>query len=169
MIILIKERRAEQLEYDCPDSLAKEVQHSLRLKPSQGHLGASFPCCLLFSTPFCRHVWHAVQVLLSHSVASDSLRHHGLYSPGKNTGGGCHFLLQGIFLTQASNLGLLHCRQILYHWPIWESPSRLLQVSIVCFFSSLQTHQLMMFWLQIFNFTVIRKWYTFSSNHTLNF
>ena len=35
--------------------------------------------------------------------------------PGKNTGVGCHFLLQGIFLTQGSNLGLLHCRQILYH------------------------------------------------------
>ena len=28
---------------------------------------------------------------------------------------GCHFLLQGIFLTQGSNLGFLHCRQILYH------------------------------------------------------
>ena len=35
-------------------------------------------------------------------------------SPGKNTGVGCHFLLQGIFLTQESNPGLLHCRQILY-------------------------------------------------------
>ena len=35
-------------------------------------------------------------------------------SPGKNTGVGCHFLLQGIFLTQGSNLGLPHCRQILY-------------------------------------------------------
>ena len=34
--------------------------------------------------------------------------------PGKNTGVGCQFLLQGIFLTQGSNLGLLHCRQILY-------------------------------------------------------
>ena len=27
---------------------------------------------------------------------------------------GCHFLLQGIFLTQGSNPGLLHCRQTLY-------------------------------------------------------
>ena len=35
-------------------------------------------------------------------------------SPGKNTGVGCHFLLQEIFWTQESNLGLLHCRQILY-------------------------------------------------------
>ena len=34
-------------------------------------------------------------------------------SPGKNTGVDCHFLLQGIFLTQGSNPGLLHCRQIL--------------------------------------------------------
>ena len=33
---------------------------------------------------------------------------------GKNTGVGCHSFLQGIFPTQGSNLGLLHCRQILY-------------------------------------------------------
>ena len=36
-------------------------------------------------------------------------------SPRKNTGVGCHALLQGIFPTQGSNLGLPHCRQILYH------------------------------------------------------
>ena len=34
--------------------------------------------------------------------------------PGKNTGVGCHVLLQGIFPTQGLNLGLLHCRQMLY-------------------------------------------------------
>ena len=28
----------------------------------------------------------------------------------------CHVLLQGIFLTQGSNLCRLHCRQILYSW-----------------------------------------------------
>ena len=32
-------------------------------------------------------------------------------SPDKNTGVGCHVLLQGIFLTQGSNPGLLHCRK----------------------------------------------------------
>ena len=31
-------------------------------------------------------------------------------SPGKNTGVGCHFLLQGIFLTQGLNPHLLHLR-----------------------------------------------------------
>ena len=31
------------------------------------------------------------------------------------TGVGNHFLLQGIFLTWGSNLGLLHCKRILYY------------------------------------------------------
>ena len=35
-------------------------------------------------------------------------------SLGKNTGVGCHSLLQGIFPTQGLNPGLPHCRQILY-------------------------------------------------------
>ena len=35
-------------------------------------------------------------------------------SPGKNTGVGCHLLLQGIFPTQELNQSFLHCRQILY-------------------------------------------------------
>ena len=63
---------------------------------------------------------------VSHSAVSDSLRPHGpllparLFcpwtSPGKGTGGvGTHFLLQGIFLTQGLNSGLLHCRQVVNH------------------------------------------------------
>ena len=36
-------------------------------------------------------------------------------SPGKNTGVGCHFLLQRIFLTQGSNPRLPHHEQTLYH------------------------------------------------------
>ena len=52
------------------------------------------------------------------SVVSDSLWPHGLYSPwnspGQNTGVGSLSLLQGIFPTQGSNPGLLHCRWILY-------------------------------------------------------
>ena len=42
-------------------------------------------------------------------------------SPGKDTGVGCHFLLQGIFWTQGSNLCLLHWQVILYHWVTWEA------------------------------------------------
>ena len=36
-------------------------------------------------------------------------------SPGKNTGAGCHALLQRIFPTQGSNPGLPHSRWILYY------------------------------------------------------
>ena len=43
-------------------------------------------------------------------------------SPGKNTGVGNCSLLQGIFLTQGSNLGLLHCRQILHYLSHQGSP-----------------------------------------------
>ena len=54
---------------------------------------------------------------------SDALQLHGLKptrllcpwdSPGKNTGVVCDSFQYRIFLTQGSNLGLLHCRQILY-------------------------------------------------------
>ena len=65
------------------------------------------------------------------SVVCDSLWSHGLYPTrllcpwnfsGKSTGVGCHFLLQWIFLTQGSNLGLLHCRLTLYHLSHHGSP-----------------------------------------------
>ena len=62
-------------------------------------------------------VLHMIVFSESHSVMSDSLWPHGLYSPcnspGQNTGVGSHSLLQGIFPTQRSNQGLLHCRQTL--------------------------------------------------------
>ena len=54
------------------------------------------------------------------SVISDCLQPHRLYSPGNSSGQntgelGSHSLLQGLFPTQGSNPGLLHCRWILYH------------------------------------------------------
>ena len=53
------------------------------------------------------------------------LQPHGLWParlfcpwnfPGRNIGVGCHFLLQGIFLTQGLNPSLLHCRRIFSCW-----------------------------------------------------
>ena len=64
---------------------------------------------------------------------SDSLRPHGLYSPwnspGQNTGVDSCSLLQGIFPTQKSNSGLLHCRWILYQPSHQGSPRILEQVA----------------------------------------
>ena len=70
-----------------------------------------------------------------HSVVSDSLQAHGVYStwnsPGQNTGVGSLSLLQGIFPTQESNPGLTHCRRILYQLSHEESP----EDSVVLVFS----------------------------------
>ena len=75
---------------------------------------------LLFATSIRKS--RAVLCLVA-SVMSNSLQCGGLPpamllcpwdSSGKNTGVGCHALLQGIFLTQESDPCLLPCRQILY-------------------------------------------------------
>ena len=66
----------------------------------------------------------SIQGSVIHSDVSDSLPPHGLWPAsflcpwnfaGNNTGENCDALLQGIFPTQGSNSGLLHCRQILYY------------------------------------------------------
>ena len=78
----------------------------------------------LHSSRLCPCLPMASFLCVSHSVMPNSLQPHGLSltrllcpwnSPGKNTGVGCHSLLQGIFLTQGSNPCPLHCRQILYN------------------------------------------------------
>ena len=48
--------------------------------------------------------------------------------PGKNIGVGCHFLLQGIFPTQGSNVGLLHFKLILYHLSHQGSPKHTVKI-----------------------------------------
>ena len=68
----------------------------------------------------------------------DSFRSYGLQpagssvhgdSPGKNTGVGCHALLQGISPTQGLNTGLPDCRPILYHLSHQGSPRILERVA----------------------------------------
>ena len=87
--------------------------------------------------PVTEAVWDTVTLTeegesesVGHSAVPDSLQPPGLQPtrllhpgdfPGKNTGEGSHFLLQGIFLTQWSNAGLLRCRR-LYHLSHQERP-----------------------------------------------
>ena len=68
--------------------------------------------------------------VLSHSNHVRLLRSHGLQPtrplcpwdfPGKNTGVGCHALLQGIFPTQGSELCLLH---LLNWWVDYLPPGK---------------------------------------------
>ena len=85
---------------------------------------------------FCLSAWSDMKwsddshSVMSNSAIPSTVAHQTPVSvelPGKNTGMGCHSLLQEIFLTQGLNLALLNCRQILYHlshkrcleWYIW--------------------------------------------------
>ena len=87
---------------------------------------------ILIHLTLCVLLWWVHAYPLSHSVLSDSLWPHGLQptrllcpwgSPDKNTGVGCHFLLQGIFPTWRSNLSLLHWQaRSFYHWATWWKP-----------------------------------------------
>ena len=78
---------------------------------------------------FLANCWRHENV--SHSVMSDSLWPHGLLptrllcpwdSPGKNTGVGCHSLLQRIFPTQGLNPGLLTAGRFFTIWTtvVWS-------------------------------------------------
>ena len=62
----------------------------------------SLSCVRLFATP-----WTIAYQLL-----------HPWDFPGKGTGVGCHFFIQGIFPTQESSPGLPHCRQTLPSEPL---------------------------------------------------
>ena len=60
-----------------------------------------------------------------------------------------HSLLQGISPTQGSNLGLLHCRQILYHVNHQGSPK-----TFTCTINSAVTE------INVYNIRVFLKWHT---------
>ena len=89
-----------------------------------------------------RHALATTACVLSHSVISGSLWPHALLParllclwtlPGKNTRVGCHFLLEGAFSTQGSNLlllSLLCCKRVLHHWAIRGSPLPPLSMTI---------------------------------------
>ena len=83
----------------CPN-YARARKWAIYGSDSTAKLLSCFSHVRLFATP-----WTVVRLLCPWD------------SPGKNTGVGCHFILQGIFPTQGSNLGLLHFRQIFFFKP----------------------------------------------------
>ena len=102
------------------------------------------------------HLFYIWWWVLSHSVVSNSFDPMDCSapgssvqgdSPGKNTGVGCHALLQGIFPTQRLNSGLLHCRWILYHLSHQGSPYIW---CCTCFYAIFSNHPTLAFshWVQ---------------------
>ena len=99
-------------------------------------------------------------------------------SPGKNTGVGCHALLQGILLTQGSNPHPLHCRWILYQ----GSPSifllllKLEMLTVLTYFKLPRQENLNSFFIpssftlsiQLAHFILLICWYLCSYYHWYN-
>ena len=112
-------------------SLWGEIPQKWICHPTNPALGAGQEDCrnLLILHPdlslSTRDAWQLKSENVCCSAVSDSLQSHGLWptrlpcprdsSLGKNTRVDSRSLLQGIFLTQGLNLGLLHCWQIPYH------------------------------------------------------
>ena len=119
-----------------------QLSQPTTLEPSSAPHSFNYLCLLACSLRTSMLILHAVFIMLSLlifysyfkvlgaqscltlcdpmdcSLAGSSV--HG-DSPGRNTGVGCHSLLQRIFPTQGSKLYLLHCRQVLYHQATGEA------------------------------------------------
>ena len=86
---------------------------------------------------------------------------------------GCHFLLQGIFPTQGSNSGLLHCRQTLYH--LSHQRSRLWYIDNTVFIKWVGKWHLSFFWRSCFFFFfflicyLMENWYYFPPKYLIEF
>ena len=75
---------------------------------------------------------------------------------GKNIGMGCHFLLQGIFLTQGLNLGLLHHKCIFYYLSLYpptkrmslfsKIPSNMLNIGLLEFYAHTHDQERWIYW-----------------------
>ena len=127
--IRLREKNRWRVIYHWSTRNLKKKKCDLRVKRNfRGH------------TCFGWQYWASCGCVLSCSVMSDPLANPGTPakllcswdSPGKNTGVDCHFLCQGIFLTQRSKSPMSPCigRKILYHWATWGSPlGKLLNLS----------------------------------------
>ena len=104
-----------------------------------------------------REAWRAAilnwtEHSFSRSVVSNLLWPHqaplSMGFPSKNTGVGCHFLLQGIFLIQGSNLGLLHCRQSLYRLSYEGSPHNKISQKVIVKETHVLEQDTLLYWLR---------------------
>ena len=101
------------------------------------------------------------------SVLSYSLRLYGLWPtrllcpwnfPGKNTGVGCHFLLQEIEPASPVFFFFLHCRQILYHWTIGKAHNSKKYHILKLPFWLYWSQHLYIMWLEIRRYFFFSKW-----------
>ena len=110
---ICEQKFAPTVFHHCQLVFSLLVMNFQRNRTNEVHIYIVCVCvCLYICCVLCCSVSH-VQLCDPLDCGPPSSSVHG-DSPGKNTGVGCHALLQGIFPTQGLNPGLLHCRQVLY-------------------------------------------------------
>ena len=99
--------RSILLTYYCVQDSIINYNHTVKSEVTQS--------CLTLSDPMeCSLPGSSIHRIFQARVLQPTRILHPWDFPGKNTGVGCHSLLQEIFLTQGLNPGLPHCRQMLY-------------------------------------------------------
>ena len=93
--------------YSCPCEQGRKIKITDKWLRVSGFLGIQCDQCL------CAKSLSRVRLFVTPWTVAHQAPQSMEFSR-KSTGVGCHFLLQGIFLTQGSNLDLPHCRQMLY-------------------------------------------------------
>ena len=107
----------KQLLFPYPFTMGSDLQTPYH--PGHIQLAAIIDWMICCAVPSCSLVSYSFATMDS-SLPGSSV--HG-DSPGKNTGVGCHALLQGIFSTWELNWDLLHFRQILYQLSYQGNPN----------------------------------------------
>ena len=135
------EGKVYPLQYSGLENSMDRIVHGIA---KSGHDWATF---ISLEEDRCSHrTWGYMLLVLSCSVMSNSLQPFWLQLsrllcpwnfPGKNTGVGCHFLLQGIFPTQESNNGLL----CLLHWQVDALPLHHLGSPIHCLLNNILVYK----------------------------
>ena len=111
-----------RITYNKPESFLLRVQNLVgKTDCKQWHRIIASTTILYIMSPLCMKV--EVLVTQSCPTLSDPTRLTCPWNfPGKYTRVGCHSLLQGVFLTQGSKLGLLNCWEILHRLSLNPNP-----------------------------------------------
>ena len=119
-VMAIYKRHTHKVTAKMPTQLLRisaHIMETIRQCSRAGCPNSPATCHMVMPAGALNAVQRSCVCVLWHSVLFDSLQLYGLQPtrllcpwdfPGSSTGVGCHFLLQGIFLTQGSNSHLLH-------------------------------------------------------------
>ena len=109
--LLITKKKRNQQNFGCLMDLERQQLEACQSPVNRmgGELNLTCQMLKLYPEVVVVQSLNCVQLLWPHGIQPTKVLCSWDF-PDKNNGVGCHFLLQGIFRSQGSNPGLLHCR-----------------------------------------------------------